>query len=149
MGAKIQAFDIFQTPLSSHYPLPLIYTCRYWRGELPSRQPQRGAARPAAWNHRTAPSRPLSLRPTGSWVVAKLLRLISKSFARIFHIQRQERMLCFFTIFIPCYRPTAFKSLCARGRMCIRLFPGWKIVKQFRAKLNVAKSCTGINYCTG
>jgi hypothetical protein len=25
MGAKIQAFDIFQTPLSSHYPLPL--TC--------------------------------------------------------------------------------------------------------------------------
>ncbi len=26
MGAKNQAFDIFQTPLSSHYPLPLI-TC--------------------------------------------------------------------------------------------------------------------------
>jgi hypothetical protein len=25
MGAKIQAFDIFQTPLSSHYPLPLIW----------------------------------------------------------------------------------------------------------------------------
>jgi hypothetical protein len=24
MGAKIQAFDIFQTPLSSHYPLPLM-----------------------------------------------------------------------------------------------------------------------------
>jgi hypothetical protein len=24
MGAKIQAFDIFQTPLSSHCPLPLI-----------------------------------------------------------------------------------------------------------------------------
>jgi hypothetical protein len=24
MGAKIQAFDIFQTPLSSHYPLALI-----------------------------------------------------------------------------------------------------------------------------
>jgi hypothetical protein len=24
MGVKIQAFDIFQTPLSSHYPLPLI-----------------------------------------------------------------------------------------------------------------------------
>ncbi len=23
MGAKIQAFDIFQTPLNSHYPLPL------------------------------------------------------------------------------------------------------------------------------
>ncbi len=23
MGAKNQAFDIFQTPLSSHYPLPL------------------------------------------------------------------------------------------------------------------------------
>ncbi len=23
MGAKIQAFDIFQTPHSSHYPLPL------------------------------------------------------------------------------------------------------------------------------
>ncbi len=23
MGAKIQAFDIFQTPLGSHYPLPL------------------------------------------------------------------------------------------------------------------------------
>jgi hypothetical protein len=23
MGAKTQAFDIFQTPLSSHYPLPL------------------------------------------------------------------------------------------------------------------------------
>jgi hypothetical protein len=23
MGAKIQAFDIFQTPLSSHYPLHL------------------------------------------------------------------------------------------------------------------------------
>jgi hypothetical protein len=23
MGAKIQAFDIFQIPLSSHYPLPL------------------------------------------------------------------------------------------------------------------------------
>ncbi len=26
MGAKIQAFDIFQTPLSFHYPLPLILT---------------------------------------------------------------------------------------------------------------------------
>jgi hypothetical protein len=25
MGAKIQAFDIFQTPLSSHYPLPLTF----------------------------------------------------------------------------------------------------------------------------
>jgi hypothetical protein len=25
MGAKIQAFDIFQPPLSSQYPLPLIY----------------------------------------------------------------------------------------------------------------------------
>jgi hypothetical protein len=25
MGAKILAFDIFQTPLSSHYPLPLRY----------------------------------------------------------------------------------------------------------------------------
>jgi hypothetical protein len=25
MGAKIQAFDIFQTPFSSHYPLPLKY----------------------------------------------------------------------------------------------------------------------------
>jgi hypothetical protein len=25
MGAKIQAFDIFQTLLSSHYPLPLRY----------------------------------------------------------------------------------------------------------------------------
>jgi hypothetical protein len=24
MGAKIQAFDIFQTPVSSHYPLPLM-----------------------------------------------------------------------------------------------------------------------------
>ncbi len=24
MGAKIQAFDIFQAPLSSHYPLPLM-----------------------------------------------------------------------------------------------------------------------------
>ncbi len=24
MGAKIQAFDIFQTPLSFHFPLPLI-----------------------------------------------------------------------------------------------------------------------------
>ncbi len=24
MGAKIQAFDIFQTPLSSHYTLPLM-----------------------------------------------------------------------------------------------------------------------------
>ncbi len=24
MEAKIQAFDIFQTPLNSHYPLPLI-----------------------------------------------------------------------------------------------------------------------------
>jgi hypothetical protein len=24
MGDKTQAFDIFQTPLSSHYPLPLI-----------------------------------------------------------------------------------------------------------------------------
>jgi hypothetical protein len=23
MGAKIQEFDIFQTPLSSHYPLPI------------------------------------------------------------------------------------------------------------------------------
>ncbi len=33
MGAKIQAFDIFQTPLSSHYPLPLstvnMYIYRY------------------------------------------------------------------------------------------------------------------------
>jgi hypothetical protein len=27
MGAKIQAFDIFQTPLSSHYPLPLRLSC--------------------------------------------------------------------------------------------------------------------------
>jgi hypothetical protein len=27
MGAKIQAFDIFQTPLSSHYPLPLLGSC--------------------------------------------------------------------------------------------------------------------------
>ncbi len=27
MGAKIQAFDIFQTPLSSHYPLPLSRLC--------------------------------------------------------------------------------------------------------------------------
>jgi hypothetical protein len=26
MGAKIQAFDIFQTPLSSHYPLPLRFS---------------------------------------------------------------------------------------------------------------------------
>jgi hypothetical protein len=26
-GAKIQAFDIFQTPLSSHYPLPLNANC--------------------------------------------------------------------------------------------------------------------------
>jgi hypothetical protein len=25
MRAKIQAFDIFQTPISSHYPLPLRY----------------------------------------------------------------------------------------------------------------------------
>jgi hypothetical protein len=25
MGAKIQAFDIFQTPLGPHYPLPLSY----------------------------------------------------------------------------------------------------------------------------
>jgi hypothetical protein len=25
MGAKIQAIDIFQTPLSSHYPLPLRF----------------------------------------------------------------------------------------------------------------------------
>jgi hypothetical protein len=24
MGAKIQAIDIFQTPLSSHYPLPFF-----------------------------------------------------------------------------------------------------------------------------
>ncbi len=24
MGAKIKAFEIFQTPLSSHYPLPLM-----------------------------------------------------------------------------------------------------------------------------
>jgi hypothetical protein len=24
MGAKIQAFEIFQTPFSSHYPLPLM-----------------------------------------------------------------------------------------------------------------------------
>ncbi len=29
MGAKIQAFDIFQTPLSSHYPLPLIFVKQY------------------------------------------------------------------------------------------------------------------------
>ncbi len=27
MGAKIQAFDIFQTPLSYHYPLPLKGLC--------------------------------------------------------------------------------------------------------------------------
>jgi hypothetical protein len=25
MGAKIQAFDIFQTPLSSHYQLPVFH----------------------------------------------------------------------------------------------------------------------------
>ncbi len=29
MGAKIQAFDIFQTPLSSHYPLPLSNLLSY------------------------------------------------------------------------------------------------------------------------
>ncbi len=44
------------------------YTCRYWRGELSPRQPQRGATRPAARHHRTAPTRPLSLRPTGTIV---------------------------------------------------------------------------------
>jgi hypothetical protein len=31
MGAKIQAFDIFQTPLSSHYPLPLRWL---WKVKL-------------------------------------------------------------------------------------------------------------------
>ncbi len=34
MGAKIQAFDIFQTPLSSHYPLPLIW----WKKPLNTAQ---------------------------------------------------------------------------------------------------------------
>jgi hypothetical protein len=29
MGAKIQASDIFQTPLSSHYPLPLRVRCLF------------------------------------------------------------------------------------------------------------------------
>ena len=29
MGAKVQAFDIFQTPLSSHYPLPLMYDIQH------------------------------------------------------------------------------------------------------------------------
>ncbi len=29
MGVKIQAFDIFQTPLSSHYPLPLSTTLAF------------------------------------------------------------------------------------------------------------------------
>jgi hypothetical protein len=32
MGAKIQAFDIFQTPLSSHYPLPLSQLHSLCRG---------------------------------------------------------------------------------------------------------------------
>jgi hypothetical protein len=31
MGAKIQAFDIFQTCLSSHYPLPLSTIKRFFR----------------------------------------------------------------------------------------------------------------------
>jgi hypothetical protein len=31
MGAKIQAFDIFQTPLSSHYPLPLKSHSYSWK----------------------------------------------------------------------------------------------------------------------
>ncbi len=30
MGAKIQAFDIFQTPLSSHYPLHLSFAVLYF-----------------------------------------------------------------------------------------------------------------------
>ncbi len=33
MGAKIQAFDIFQTPLSSHYPLPLSGLSEGWFAE--------------------------------------------------------------------------------------------------------------------
>ena len=43
MGAKIQAFDIFQTPLSSHYPLPLmqswiqLFTLKRIRIQLPKR----------------------------------------------------------------------------------------------------------------
>jgi hypothetical protein len=32
MGAKIQAFDIFQTPLSSHYPLPLSQVREFFKG---------------------------------------------------------------------------------------------------------------------
>ncbi len=30
MGAKIQAFDIFQTLFSSHYPLPLSGFLNFW-----------------------------------------------------------------------------------------------------------------------
>jgi hypothetical protein len=33
IGAKIQAFDIFQTPLSSHYPLPL--TQKFFKLAIP------------------------------------------------------------------------------------------------------------------
>jgi hypothetical protein len=36
MGAKIQAFDIFQTPLSSHYPLPLSIDIFWWQGGWPA-----------------------------------------------------------------------------------------------------------------
>jgi hypothetical protein len=37
MGAKKQAIDIFQTPLSSHYPLPLIVNLKY--RENPAKYP--------------------------------------------------------------------------------------------------------------
>ncbi len=37
MGAKIQAFDIFQTPLSSHYPLPLSRVFLYKICEMEGR----------------------------------------------------------------------------------------------------------------
>jgi hypothetical protein len=37
MGAKIQAFDIFQTPLSSHYPLPLTSTLSTVVRDTPTR----------------------------------------------------------------------------------------------------------------
>ncbi len=30
MGAKIQAFENFQTPISSYYPLPLMYKSLFY-----------------------------------------------------------------------------------------------------------------------
>ncbi len=48
IGAKIQAFSIFQTPLSSHYPLPL--NAQKWYANLMGN----GTGKQVKWKGRMA-----------------------------------------------------------------------------------------------